>query len=670
MTECGVRGQLRAPFWKKRMERLSELEEKRRKRLRTSPGGEEAAMSPEEEKVSRDYSAFVREERQKEALKLHSIDMEIAYEKFCLAKEQEESRKDSVNGERRSNAASRGHAMKIRGLVRQKEARISLSPDAFYEAHEQELLEDIENERKGRLVDVPYLIRAKEQIRASLLSGIPVYLVGHLGSGKTQLAVEAAGDYSRELAVQRKLSEKNNAFEKRHPAATREEKLSFFEKALGEAEKEVDSDALSLRPYFISGSHNLTAEDMFTEKTLKLTHAGEKEPDSRQLEKLISAFTDFVHQNESIMKDMNEEQKLSLLLAGWKTFSNLYISENSGFGTTVEKIDKEVLKALKEGKPVIIDEINTIAMQNLIALNDILQHHAGQTAYVTGVGPVKIGEGFCLIGTGNLSTGTVSYEGTNTLNPAFQSRFTTIVYNYVPQETKGEWEDAGEPGENELFRLIITHLCAGDGSLQLPEPSRMLRELFHLAEMARMSENIFEGRSDTVNADGDTPVLSEAVLSVRGIMHVLDLWNYGEESDLSMALWNGFLSSVTNPDDRNLLLALAAEYGFFRDEDGWQIKTRARGEGALSYEDIRTRKYEYEIKPLEKLSREDVVEILFGRGPKRKELPENLRGEILIDDAAGESSNIAESLDETVRQLEHGAEVLTNLAETDGSAEK
>jgi hypothetical protein len=188
--------------------------------------------------------------------------------------------------------------------------------------------------------------------------------------------------------------------------------------------------------------------------------------------------------------------------------------------------------------------------------------------------------------------------------------------------------------------------------------------------MARMSENIFEGRSDTVNADGDTPVLSEAVLSVRGIMHVLDMWNYGEETDLSMALWNGFLSSVTNPDDRNLLLALAAEYGFFRDEDGWQIKTRARGEGALSYEDIRTRKYEYEIKPLEKLSREDVVEILFGRGPKRKELPENLRGEILIDDAAGESSNIAESLDETVRQLEHGAEVLTNLAETDGSADK
>ena len=61
---------------------------------------------------------------------------------------------------------------------------------------------------------------------------------------------------------------------------------------------------------------------------------------------------------------------------------------------------------------------------------------------------MKIAEGFCLIGTGNLSTGTVSYEGTNVLNPAFQSRFTTIAYNYVPQSTEGTLAEQKNPAKN------------------------------------------------------------------------------------------------------------------------------------------------------------------------------------------------------------------------------
>lgn len=36
-------------------------------------------------------------------------------------------------------------------------------------------------------------------------------------------------------------------------------------------------------------------------------------------------------------------------------------------------------------------------MQNLIALNDILQRHAGNTAYITGIGPVTIQPGFGFI---------------------------------------------------------------------------------------------------------------------------------------------------------------------------------------------------------------------------------------------------------------------------------
>lgn len=422
-------------------------------------------------------------------------------------------------------------------------------------------------------------------------------------------------------------------------------------------------------PYFVSGSSHLTAEDLFQEKTLELSHAGGDASDGEQLSHLIGGFTSFLKETESKVKDLPSDQQLSLLLAGWQTFSSLYIAEHSAFGTTVGRIDKEVLLALKEGKPVIIDEINTIAMQNLIALNDILQHHAGQTAYITGVGMVTIRDGFCLIGTGNLSTGTVSYEGTNALNPAFQSRFTTIVYNYVPQNTEGELEDQKDPEKNELFRMMIEHLCSGDGTLMLPEPAVTLKELFHLAEMARVSQNMFEGKSSTVREDGDTPVLNESVLSIRNLIHVLDHWNFGEEEDLSMALWNGFLSSVTNADDRNLLLALAARYGFFPESEGWHIQSRARGEGALSYDEIRTGPDLYEIRPLETLSREDVVQLLFGSGPKRTSLPEEFRGEIVLDEASEKPVDLAESLDEEVRHLERSAQIMKKVAADAGTGD-
>src|SRR5690606_3823182 len=101
-----------------------------------------------------------------------------------------------------------------------------------------------------------------------------------------------------------------------------------------------------------------------------------------------------------------------------KSFSDLLVASNSSFGTVIKKVEREILIAVKEGRTVIVDELNTIAMQNLIALNDILQRHAGSTAYITGVGPVLINPGFGFIGTGNLSTQMVNYEGTNELNPA------------------------------------------------------------------------------------------------------------------------------------------------------------------------------------------------------------------------------------------------------------
>ena len=604
------------------------------------------------------YTSYVEKRRKKARDLLSSLSLEEAYETYLYQEERKKSRRSSVNGETRSTPASRQHAAKLQEIRDRRDKLSQEDPDFFAILHEQGILDGLQSEREGKLVSVPYLARAKRQVFASLDAGIPVYLVGHLGSGKTQLAVECATQYMQENLLQKRLEEKMQDHAGDDP-------FSYFKTIYPEVLDSVKKE--DLHPYFIAGSHNLTSEDMFSEKTLTLSHASGSESDREQLSTLIEGFVSFAKENEAIMKDMTKDQQLELLLAGWKTFSSLYIAENSGYGTTVTKIEKEVLLALREGKPVIIDEINTIAMANLIALNDILQHHAGQTVYVTGVGSLTIAEGFCLIGTGNLSTGTVSYEGTNVLNPAFQSRFTTIVYNYVPQEETGDLGKSEHPEKNELFTLLLLHLADPGGTLRLPEPEKTLPALWHLAQMARLSQDIFEGRGSADTGEGDVPVLNEAVLSVRGLVHVLDHWNLGEEEDLSMALWYGFLSSVTNADDRNLLLSLAVRYGFFAEADGWHVTARERGSAPLSYDDIRTIPYHHRVLPLETLSLGDVTELLFGEGPKRTEIHADLGDTILFDEGTGKDLQKAMSLDTGIRDLEQSADILSASVDGDGT---
>lgn len=48
------------------------------------------------------------------------------------------------------------------------------------------------------------MVNAKQKVIDSLNLGVPVYIVGHLGSGKTQLATEAALSFSIENKIQKR----------------------------------------------------------------------------------------------------------------------------------------------------------------------------------------------------------------------------------------------------------------------------------------------------------------------------------------------------------------------------------------------------------------------------------------------------------------------------------
>lgn len=626
------------------------------------------------------YKAYVEEETVNKGKKIQEIENLIEYERFFLRFERRMSSESNNYSHYGSNSATRYRVDRIEKFEKELEKIIENSPEAWEFYYRRQLIRDIETQHQQRLVAVPYVVKAKQKVIDSLNLGVPVYIVGHLGSGKTQLATEAAMDFTIQNKMQKELEDKMEEWFSANPNATEkdaiqkfrefnEERKLYYKNILTNGSKE---EIESLQPLFISGSHNLTYEDMFVEKTLSLTHSFSQGSYADYLNMIIGDFYEWMDEHKERLEQMTDEEQLQLKIQIWKSFSDLLVANNSSFGTVAKKIEREILIAVKEGRPVIVDELNTIAMQNLIALNDILQRHAGSTAYITGVGPVLIKPGFGFIGTGNLSTQMVNYDGTNELNPAFKSRFVTIEYNYVPQKIIGSLEDQEFPEKNELFRIIIAQLAEKNGNIRIPDSKRTLEELFRFSQLCRVTQNVFMGKwkDNEVQKDSgmDEPELREYVLSIRNIFHVLDDWNQGEEKDLSKALWDGFVSSITCPDDQNYILSQAVRFGFFPAGEGWRIETKGIGEATTIYDEIRTRPYHYVHPAIETLSYLDVVHLVFGKGTLRRTLPKGLKEtfEADIDDSLRIDAKKYQKLDQQLSHLEHSKDLLEYLEDNEG----
>lgn len=623
----------------------------------------------------KDYKKFWEDEIEYKGKEIEEIENLISYHEFFLRWERRNIRKKHDSNNYISNAGTRYRVDAIKDFKNQLERLLKESKEAWQFYYRRQLIDDIQTKADQRLIKVPYVEDSKKKVIDSLDLGIPVYIVGHLGSGKTQLAIEAATDFTIENKVQDRLEEGLENWFKENPNAKEEDAIKKF-KELNKEIRQYYSDIFisgtkeeveNLQPLFISGSHNLTYEDMFVEKTLSLKQSFSHGSYSDYLNMIIDDFYIWMDKHEEKLGDMTDEEELQLKIQIWKSFSDLLVASNSAFGTEIRKIEKEILKAVQEGRPVIIDELNTVAMQNLIGLNDILQRRAGSTAYITGVGPVLIKSGFGFIGTGNLSSESVNYEGTNQLNPAFKSRFVTVEYNYLPQSITGSLKSQENMESNQLFRIILTELANKDGSIHLPSPKRSLEELFRFAQLSRVTQNIFMGKGGgnlEVESVNDELELRESVLSIRNILHVLDSWNLGEEKDLSKALWDGFISSITYADDQSFILSQAVRFGFFPKNEGWNVKTKAIGEGITTYEEIRTRPYNYIRHEIGILSYLDIAYLTSPRGPKKRKISKELDSLVVdVENSQNISLEEFQELEDQLSHLEHTKILLEYLEE-------
>lgn len=630
-------------------------------------------ITSKDNQIIKKYEDYLKVERKKQKELIEELENLIDYESFFLEIERNYNKKNYKGNFYGSNPATRYRINKINEYSRKLMEIINSSPEAWEFYYHRKLLRDIETGYNKGLVEVKYVVDAKERIISSLKKGTPVYIIGHLGSGKTQIAREAAIEFTIENIIQKELEESLEKWFLNNKNATEDEAIEKF-RELKEIKKNYYKNLLrngsqeemeNINPYFISGSYNLTYEDMFVEKTLSLEKASSNESNLELIDEVVDQYFSWTKAHGKDLKEIDPKKQDLIKSKVWDSISDIFIARNTSYGTVVKKIEREILLAVKKGRPVIIDELNTIAMQNLIGLNDILQSKIGSRAYVTGIGPVKIKEGFGLIGTGNLSTESVSYEGTNELNPAFKSRFQTIEYNYVNQNTIGSLKNQSDNKKNELFRIILTRLADKKGNLHIPTPSRTLEELFRLAQLSRLTQEVFMGKlisSEENNLSGDLPELKESVLSLRNILRVLDNWNLGEEKDLTMALWDGFISSITNPKDQAYILSQALRFGFFKESDGWTLKDKNFGKVVQEYDNLRTRPYEYTRGESESLSYLDLIKILFGPQAERKEIPDNLK-DFLREIEKEEKISIEEyeELDNRLNHLEHSAYLLDYL---------
>lgn len=528
----------------------------------------------------------------------------------------------------------------VDGIKEDRERLAEQTPESYTLIHGIELRKHIGQVKSGEMVTTPYVQRHLERVESNIAKGRPTFLHGHLGSGKTELAINAAKRASMDKVAYEEAMQDVKEYRKTHPEASKKENtaelgrayrrhLAMFEKAF----KDGDSVAHErFSPLVISGAKDLTSQDLFADKTLKLTKFNGK-PLLEHKKDLDALILEWQKENPEDAKDPEKAK------AEADKIIELYKLKNQAFGTEVETIKQAIYRGVEEGRPVVIDEINAIPSAVLISLNDVLQRKPGDNCYVPGVGATKIQPGFSIIMTGNLSSGGVNYLGTEDLNPAFLSRLDIIEHDYLPMSENGNLEDQADPRKNELFHVVISYLADRQGNLRLPEMDKSLEKLFSLCQLAHETQSIFGGKQHgSITMDSGEEIeagLEKSVLSIRNILNVLEEWDKGSEKDLDKALFDGFITGITNPDDQNLVLTLAKRYGFFSRADGYNVMVKERGAGFTAWDEIHPDKYDFKNSPLETKSVRKVVELLYGPGPEREVYPEDIDfGEVMseVDD--------------------------------------
>lgn len=491
----------------------------------------------------------------------------------------------------------------LRELDEVREELLQSNPEAFFGIHLKEMKEYRNQMESGRIVETPYVKRQIEDILAHLRAGKPVFTYGHLGTGKTELAMHVARKYLGKEAV------------------------------------------------VVSGSKNMALAELYGHQVLAIDKIDRGEID-RFTQEVEGKFEAWKTQHEGANE---QEQQLA-----HDRILQTYLATLKG-GTISEFFVGPIYKAMQEGRPVIIDEVNAIPHEILISLNHILTRKPGDVVGVqqdSGM-TVTVEQGFGVMMTGNINQGQKKYVERQDMDPAFLSRLYKKEHDYLPQSTEGALldannevtEDAGE--ENELFLLILSKMMDKNGNITAPEDS--IRKLWNLAKAARLTQDVFSGKQVNsafyFQAGGGRAIpffLQESVLSLRALDGILSQWQKdGFKHELDYYLNKEFVSQSTVASDKAYLYQIFKDqFGFFQ-TDGWDQTPNYGSGGTVHSFSVPTPENPSEA--VKFFGPREVVQFAYGKAPERTEWPE-VKDEAALEEE--EERGEDEAMAEAIRVLE------------------
>ena len=349
---------------------------------------------------------------------------------------------------------------KVAGRLTQMKEKTSqateqmMSIEAVYlEVNRRTLLDYRAQLAKGGIVETPSVKQEISQILGHLQIGIPVFLRGHLGAGKTELLLHISRKY------------------------------------------------YGSEPEFISGSEEATKYDIY----------GKTQIGTQSKKGHVESFFQY----------------------------------------------GPLVRAKKEGKPLIIDEIDGIPHSILMRLSHALTRKVGDKVKIqeNGGEEIEIKPGFCVMATGNIKSAKYKREE---LDAAFLSRWWSSEKKYLPA--------------NETLQIVVASLIDKRANLELPRPQDF-DSWRRVAQAAEEIQKIFSGEKSDVKGYGGDAVrniganLEKSTLSMRDLWNIIKTWKANNfDKQLDDYIYSEFIKKATVPKDAIYLTQIFCRFRFFT---GW-----------------------------------------------------------------------------------------------------
>ncbi len=284
--------------------------------------------------------------------------------------------------------------------------------------------------------------------------------------------------------------------------------------------------------------------------------------------------------------------------------------------------------AMKEGKPLIIDEANAISPDVLIAFNDMLTKKAGQSIQ-SRAGDFTVKEGFCVMWTGNTGD-RYKVARYNDMDPASYSRIHPIQVKYLPQsqevnsmkqllgrldldqlseklfDTQEEAmqviKDSKDKAKaDQIFQVLLVKLLGSRLGAELlvedNDRNSVFKDTYRLSMGARIIMDMFEktgkitemqllkgdagGIFNSYTSSNIMEKLNKANLTMRELIDniVGQYLDEGTNMDIEYYAYKYVRKYDQYPDQQAIIYAVLNTVGFFKTKDGWPNVQNIPGKG-------------------------------------------------------------------------------------------